>query len=494
MRITNRHEFARISTNKIAILFALLGAILSPSRAAVAQTTQESLSSLRLALAMDYGNPNSHLVFAKALRENGDPLTAFLICEHARTLFGEDAFLSSFDIVFRGHITDVLFHARKQVLQAAINLAPKSVEPLKELADLYAAHGEPADAVTVLKRAMDIAPEDVRIVASLQLNLEAAGQKDNAETFLSNWCQDHPDAPLAWERRVKEAIDRNDDSASQLLDQAITKFPDDGQLLLMRAQVEEQQHPDDAQADYVSAARLAKYSARAQGAAGRFFIKIHHDPERAVDYYVAAYFLDPDFNDWESAAQRIREASGELARTQIAEAKAIESDDMLESLVTGSNPLVAAAAIATNTSEIGGTSDAMVARHEKNILSMVASACPEVRVAAIDQDYQSDQAIRERLQKLLSDQDPWARAAAASMVSETAMLTPLLHDPSTLVRLHAATALLKGTDSAGRAAVVEAMKTEPSQWLRKLIADALAQGSQWRNPEMLENADVGPDR
>jgi tetratricopeptide (TPR) repeat protein len=442
---------------------------------------QESLSSLRLALAMDYGNPNAHLVFAKSLKESGDPLTAFLICEHARTLFGEDAFLASFDIVFRGHITDVLFHARKQVLQTAINLAPKSVEPLKGLADLYAAHGEPADAANVLKRAMEIAPDDFEIVAALQLNLEAAGHKDDAETFLSNWCQDHPDAPLAWERHVKEAIDRNDDAASQLLDQAIAKFPDDGQLLLMRAQMEEQQKPGAAQADYVSAAHLSKDSASVQGATGRFFSKAQHDPARALQYYLAAFFLDPNFNDWGSVEQRVFEAANELTREKLA--AMVTSHETEESLIDDPNPLVVANVV-SRAWWIWG------AGFVDELFPKLASDCPDVRQACIQglENSDSDWTTKPRLDQMLTNQDPWTRAAAGSIVAATRpktagkQIAPLLGDSCLLVRFHAAIALL-GIDAAGQAQVVEAMKKEPSEWLRNFVAVAIAQGSHWQKPE-----------
>ena len=476
MRITNRHEFARISTKQIAAAFALivLSLGLSLAKAATAPTTRQSLDSSRLALAMDYGNPNAHLALAKSLNGQGNALTAFLICEHARALFGEEAFVSSFDIVFRGHVTDVLFHARKQMLQTAISLAPRSVEPLKEMAELYAAHGEPADAVSVLRRAIGIAPDDYTLVESLQLDLQTAGQKADAQAMLNDWCRDHPGTPPAWERRVSEALSQNDESASALLDEAIAKFPADGQLHLMRGRFDEEQKPDDAEADFIAAADFAATSASAQGAAGRFFLKTRHDPDRALKYYLAAYFLDPDFNDWESVDQRVGDCAHEVTQERMTAAKASAAG--LATLIADPNPLVEIEAM----SQISGEWDD---RAQDQLLGLTISDCPEVRQVSIQLLIAHPASlVGQKLEGMVRNQNPWTRAAAVSVLAGTRktaaldQLSPLLADPSVLVRFTCATNLLD-PDNGGKAIVIASMRKDPCEWLRNVVAGELAQGS-----------------
>jgi tetratricopeptide (TPR) repeat protein len=473
MRITNRLESARTDAAGCAVLLLLL-AFLSPCGAA-APTSRESADSLRMALALDYGNPNAHLIFARELKERGQELTAFLICEHARELFGEDAFLASFDIVFRGHIPDVLFHARKQLLLAAINLSPGSVGPLKELADLYAAHGESGEAVATLKRAITIAPGERALVDSVERVLESAGQNADAEAFLDVWCRDHPNTALACERDIKDDISQNSDSADALLDKAIEKFPDDGQLRLMRAWREKDTKPDAADADFVSAARLAPRSVDAQAGAGLFFLQSRPDPVRAMQYYLAAYFLDPVFNDWENVDQRVRDAADQIAQARIAAVKS--SGAPIDHLITDANPLVDAAAI-----------DAMgrdwKSPYADELLALTSSDCPEVRAASLRcLSAHPAWSSGSKLDQMLGSPNPWERAAAVSLWASTReatavrALTRLLGDPVIVVRYSAAMKLL-GVGNAGQAIVANAMKTESSPWLRQEVARRLAQPAQ----------------
>ena len=480
MRTTNRQGLTRMFTDTL-IRLALIGVIwTAPGRAAVS-TSQDTPDALRLSLAMDFGNPNAHLVLAKSIRSSGDLLTAFLICENARKLFGDEAFLSSFDIVFRGHVPDVLFHARKQILREAIDLAPQSAGPLKALADLYAAHGEPENAAEVLKRAMELSPQDVTIVESLHTNLQNAGKSSDAQAFLNDWCQAHPDTPLACERRVEDQLIQNGDAAAALLDEALKKYPSDGQLVFMRAQLEEVQKPDQAQADHIAAARLATDSAEAQAAAARFFTKIRPDPKRAVDYYLAAYFIDPDFNDWESVGERIREGVGDIVSAKLA---ALRSPSTAPAnLLTDPNPMVTMAAISEASEHWDGS-------FTDPLLALTTFDAPDLREAAIKLlTAHPTSPLDQRLAEMEHSENPWHRAAAASIIvttqpASTKQLAALLGDTAILVRFETAMTLIERTD-ASRQIVIDAMRNEPSEWLRNQIAARLIPAPASRGVEIL---------
>jgi tetratricopeptide (TPR) repeat protein len=471
MRNTNPHELTRIFTKKSVGMFFFVTMASLVCRAAV-PTSQESVDSLRQTLAMQYDNPNAHLALARRLNEQGNGLTAFLICERVRTLFGDDAFHAAFDIVLRDQVTDVLFHARKQVLQAGLDLDPKNVPLLKEMAVLHEAHGEPDDAAWWWGRAHWFAQDDASLIKPLMRNLTLAGKDADAQRVLEDWCKDHPDTAAAWESRVKEQIAQNSDTASTLADQAIAKFPTDGELRLERAQIEEQQKPADAANDYTAAAQFARDSATVQSAAARFFLKVHHDPQRALKYYLATYFLNPDFNDWESVDQRVRDEADELAQAKVAGAKS--SGEALADLLADPNPMVQTAAMDQLHAEVGD-------EVAEKLLALTISDSPEVRDAAIALLAAHPEALpSQTLLETIKDQDPWQRAAAAAILAGTLppealkQLSATLTDPSIYVRLTAASALLH-EKTVGRGMVEGVIQNDRSEWLRNAIADLLKQ-------------------
>jgi tetratricopeptide (TPR) repeat protein len=437
-----------------------------------APTTQETIDSLRSDLAMNYGNPSAHLALARGVKEQGDALTAFLICEHARALFGDDAFHAGFDIVFRGHVTDIFFHARKQVLQEAMKLQPKSVSLLKEIAELHCAHGEPDAAIMFLNRARQIAPDDFSLVQALVLNMTLAGNQADGQALMNEWCTNHPDSAAAWEARAADAIAQDSGSAGAVVDEAIAKYPQDGQLHLLRAKLDEDQKPADAQREYVTAAQLAADSSAAQAAAARYFLKVQHDSERALQYYLATYFLDPDFNDWESVDQRVRDESDEIAQSRIAAAKS--AGEGVGALLSDPDPLVKMDAM----DELhAGLGDEIAAK----LLRLTTADAPEVREDSIGLLVAHPEALaRAQVDETMKSTDPWQRAAGAALLAGTEpemtldQLTPALDDDAVLVRYTAVTALLK-RGHAGRSIVQESTRRERNPWLRTVIADLLAQ-------------------
>jgi tetratricopeptide (TPR) repeat protein len=439
-----------------------------------APTSQETIDSLRADLAMNFDNPNAHLALAKGLKQQ-NALTAFLICEHARTLFGDDAFHAAFDIVFRGGVTDVLFHARRQVLQEALKLQPRSVLPLRQMADLCSAHGDPSSAVMFLSRARLIAPDDFSLIQALQLNMTLAGNQADAQSLLNDWCTNHPDSPAAWEARAADALAQNGDSAGAVLDQAIAKYPQDGQLHLLRAKFDEDQKPADAQTEYLAAAQVAPDSSAAQAAAARYFLKVRHDPERALHYYLATYFLDPDFNDWESVDRRVRDEADEVSQARVAAAKA--SGEGIAGLLSDPNPLLQTAAMDQLQTGLG---DKIAAK----LLRLTTSDAPDVREDSIGLLVAHPEALaKAQMDEMMRSPDAWQRAAAAALLAGTQPETtldqfaPALNDDSVLVRFTAASALIKRSQPT-RSLVRQSTRSERNPWLRSTIADLLAQPAQ----------------
>jgi tetratricopeptide (TPR) repeat protein len=462
----------RLCAVKTSLMALLVGASLlcgiSSAAPTSIPTTQQTIQSLRLSLATDFANPNEHLELSQSIQANGDPLTAFCICEYARSLFGEEAFAGAFDTVFRGHVSDVLFHPRKEALRQAIKLAPGNIALMRQLADLYASHGEPAEAADELEKASRLAPEDFSLVDAARTDLIAAGKTSDGQSLVNVWCEAHPDSAPTWARNIQQAIDQNSDSVGDLLNQAIAKFPEDGQLHLMRGQFEEDKSPDAAKVDYELAAKFAPLSAATQGAAGRFFVKIQPDPERALRYYLAAYFLDPDFNDWEPVDQRVREAADAAAQARI-EANA----DSVETLLADENPMVVAAAIQN-------ISTTWNDRYANEFLKLTSADCPDIRDAAVQCLAAHPAAIAGALSAMLTSNDPWQRAAAVQLSAkirskETSTgLVPFLKDPAAVVRFDCATALIASGDT-GRSAVAAAIKNEPNPAMKELISTELTQ-------------------
>jgi tetratricopeptide (TPR) repeat protein len=107
--------------------------------------------------------------------------------------------------------------------------------------------------------------------------------------------------------RIETLFTAKSPEAAKAIDAALATYPEDAFLHYHRAGIlsASGDHAAAAKA-YVRAAELDPKSAVIQGWTARFFLKQAKDPERALEYYLNAYFLDPHFYDTEYAEGRIR--------------------------------------------------------------------------------------------------------------------------------------------------------------------------------------------
>jgi tetratricopeptide (TPR) repeat protein len=93
------------------------------------------------------------------------------------------------------------------------------------------------------------------------------------------------------------------------LEAIVKAHPDDGEVLFfLAAEVQEANDLPLAEQLFTRAAELARANGAVQAWTGRFFLKAVSKPDRALDYYYRAYFLDPDYYETEFVEARIARA------------------------------------------------------------------------------------------------------------------------------------------------------------------------------------------
>lgn len=94
-----------------------------------------------------------------------------------------------------------------------------------------------------------------------------------------------------------------------------TRLPDEKAETIFNRGVEFQRAGNLKQAEesFVKAAELAPNAAAVQTWTGRFFLKVKADKQRALQYYLNAYFLDPHAYETEFVESRIRNINAEAS-------------------------------------------------------------------------------------------------------------------------------------------------------------------------------------
>ncbi|HEX8618289.1 MAG TPA: tetratricopeptide repeat protein [Thermoanaerobaculia bacterium] len=266
--------------------------------AAAAQAGSPSdaeLTRLRDAYALRFFDPEAHVALARALHDKGHRLTAFSILETARTVwFGDEKFDAAFSKAFRRDPFDNSAEAEAKLRAAAATSSDK--ETLRKLGDVYLSRGDWDNARTWLQKAIAADPEDADLVQVLAEVERRAGRVDEAAKRLGEFRKTHPRNPWSMLMQAIELRDSDPGAAMTVIDEALKSHPHDAALRRARgALLQDSGRNELAAAEYKEAARLAPDDADIQGWTGRFFLKVMKDEDKALDYYLNAYFLDPHF-------------------------------------------------------------------------------------------------------------------------------------------------------------------------------------------------------
>ena len=456
---------------KLCLVAALL--VLGSLGALSEDAPDPQLAAARRDYAVHFFSAESHLRFAKLLRERGYVMEAFFTCETARREhFTAAEFEAAFRRVFRNDNFDNS-PAAEAALQATLARTPDDFATLKKLADVYISRSDWQHAAPLLQRAIRIHPDDFSPVGALAQVYRQQGQPGKGESLLWMWTQNHPDALETYQVQLERMGEKDPEGAERLVREALQKYPNDGELHYSLGALRHRKNDlAGAEQEFLLAAKLAPESATVQGWVARFFFKAKSDPQRALDYYLKAYFLDPDFYETEYAEGRIPKLVDAVLDRRLG---GDNPPPLTEAEMKFFDPVLADAIVESAKQEYKAD--------DLDTLLGIMSADDEVnrwnamRVIAEHVDNSFD----PRLSQLLEEKNLFVRGMAGYIAAKRwkeraiPLLKQRLDDPSELVRYDALSALMMDEGAQGRAIVEEYQRSgkEPSPRMRELILESL---------------------
>lgn len=276
---------------------------------------EPTLESLRKDLALRYFEADSHLALVKYQHDHGHRLLAFTISEHVRRrLFEREVFDSAFRQVFLGRARVEHGPGAEARLKAELKKDPESFETVNALANIYLVRSDWAAAEAMIRTECALKPAEYELVATLADVLESQDRRAEAEQVRDAFLERFPESEDTYLHRISQVWGQPL-QAEALLKQALKKLPQSGLLFFQQAVLlQKRDELERAAATFARAAELAPDSSHVQGWTGRFFLKVREDEEKALHYYLNAYFLDPHFYDTEHAEWRVRKLNGAAGR------------------------------------------------------------------------------------------------------------------------------------------------------------------------------------
>jgi tetratricopeptide (TPR) repeat protein len=418
---------------------------------------------------MRYLEPEPHMALARYYLEHGDRRQAFFTLEAARRgILEKEVFDHAFQVAFQGF--DNSKDAEERLLsEQAQN--PHSADVQFQLIDIYISRTDYAKAKPILTKALAEHPEDFRFTFGLAEILRIEGQDQDADRMIEAFAKRYPESPEAYESRASSLHKTDPRRARQVLEEGVSKYPTDGGLLFrLAATLQEAGDLEKAESGFVKAAALAPKSVNIQSWVGRFFFKVRNNGEKALPYYLSAYFQSPDAYETEFVESRIR--SIYAAQAQAGFQNEIRARKPLIELLRGSDPLVVSLALeqidkAWSPTYIDALVDLM--SHEDDGVRWSATQLLKKRV---------DNSFDSALRTLLKDEDFRKRGLAAYIAvyrwknASFPFIDELLAADAELLRFDALSALiLDGGDAGKRRALAQAAReTHPK--LKKLLESA----------------------
>lgn len=426
------------------------------------------LLKLRNDLAMRYFEPDPHMKLARYFHDRGNKLLAFYILESARrTRFEQEVFDAAFQKHFIGDSFDNSSEAEAALMRQSAQ-KQDDVKVLTKLADVYVSRNDWKQAELYFEKAIKLQPDNETAVLALAEVLRRSGNEAKAESFLKTFAAKFPDSKAAFKANIAFAMQSNQPETRRLLDVAINRYPDDGYFCFLLANLLlEQRKATEAEAYFVKAASLTPDNPTVQGWTGRYFLKSRQQPEKALAYYLNAYFLDPHFYDSEHAEYRISKINGDLSEASFAQQRAAKVS--LESLARSENPAVAGQAMNVimenwKPSYVGLMVELM-SHDDPNIRAIAAEALK----------LKTGKEFDGQLNALLADSDLRKRGLAAYIAvhhrgqNSFSLMRQWLKDDAQLIRFDAVSALLIDGGEAGKRIALAHRNEENHPWLRSLL-------------------------
>ena len=286
---------------------------------------------------------------------------------------------------------------------------------------------------------------------AFQISFGGAGQAGVGKSIGGTWLDD------SRQNAAKATPTSDDKQATAIFDNA--------------AALQKQGRLKQAEEMFVKAAENAPDSVVIQSWVGRFFLKVKADNERALGYYLNAYFLDPHAYETEFVESRIRKINWEAATARYN--RLIASGVPTAKILEESNPTVVLMALEQMTVQWKGA-------YLKAVLGCMKHDDETVRwqaTAAIIKN--ADRSFDETLQALLQDADLRRRGLAAYIAvhlwkrESFPVLRTMLSEEAQLLRFDAISAFVEGGGEEGFKIIVEHRRNETDPMLKQMIDKSL---------------------
>lgn len=446
-------------------LLLLLFFVFAANHSALAQTTPE-LAKLQNEFAINYLEPEPHMALAKYYLARGDRREAFFILETARRgILEESVFDHAFQVAFENFDNS---KSGEEKLIAELAQNPNSADLQFKLADVYISRSDYTKAKQILVPGIKEHGEDYRFTAGLAGILQIEGKPDEAARLIQQYAARYPESEEGYVLRAEALHKTNAQGARSLLEQGVAKYPNNGDLLFrLAATVQEGRDLDKAEMLFAKAASLAPKSVVIQSWVGRFFFRVRNNSDKALPYYLNAYFRSPHAYETEYVESRIRNIY--FAQTQSAFQKELSPKKPLVELLDNPRPDVVSMALAGLEREWKPNYLPVVTAlmgHENQGVRWEATQLLKKKV-----DGSFDPALRN----LLKHSDLRVRGLAAYIAvyrwktASFGLIDELLADKAQLLRFDALSALiLEGGEEGKRRALAHGAKeTHPT--LKKLL-------------------------
>lgn len=231
----------------------------------------------------------------------------------------------------------------------------------------------------------------------------------------------------------------------------------------------------EAEESFVKAAELAPRSVHVQSWVGRFFLKVRSDEQRALQYYLNAYFLDPHAYESEFVESRIRSINYEAATFRYRLLN--QRNTPLTEILQNTNPTVVVLALEQ-------LANRWSPEYLEPLLKCMEHDDEQVRwLAAKTISKNIDMSFDATLQMLLQDSDLRKRGLAAYIAAHLwkqqsfPVLLRMLREQSQLLRFDALSALAIDGGAEGLRIMREHRRHESHPKLLQLIDKAIKEGS-----------------
>ena len=301
-----------------------------------------------------------------------------------------------------------------------------------------------------------------------------------ASRMIEDYARRYPESPDGYALHADALHKSGSGDVKKLLEEAIARYPDNGGLQFKLAIVlQEKGDLEKAEAGFVKAASLGPKSVDIQSWVGRFFFKVRNDGDRALPYYLNAYFLSPHAYETEFVESRIRNIY--LAQAGVSFQNQMSAKKPLIEMLNDPNPNIVVMTLEQ-------MNEKWKPENVDLLTTLMGHEDGEVRWEATQLLKKNvDSSFDPKLKALLKDNDLRKRGLAAYIAVHRwkdrsfEFMDELLGQQAELLRFDALSALILEGGQTGKQHALRHAPRETHPMLKKLLESVRQKSPQARN-------------